>query len=83
MVRYMFDYDAVAELYFGGVRARRKIGYRRFSQASAAILYAIEQLGPLELNGAFLEVNDDRIGAAEIRSLYEHADFPLARRDAQ
>jgi hypothetical protein len=82
MVSAMFDYDAAAELFFGhpGVRARSKVGYRRFAHASGAVLFAVEQLAPALLNGAFLEVNDDRFNAAEIRSLYEHADFPLARR---
>jgi hypothetical protein len=82
MVPPMFDYDAAAELFFGhpGVRARSKVGYRRFAHASNAVLFAVEQLAPALLNGAFLEVNDDRFNAAEIRSLYEHADFPLARR---
>lgn len=77
----MIDYNAAAELYFGG--RRKKVGYRRFSQASAAVLYAVEQLPPEALNGAFIEVNDDRIGAAEIRSLYEHEDFPLQKSAAR
>jgi hypothetical protein len=81
----MFDYDAAAELYFGhpGARARRKVGYRRFPQAAAAIQFAAEQLAPAALDTAFMEVNDDRFNAAEIRQLYEHADFPLARRAAR
>jgi hypothetical protein len=78
----MFDYDAAAELFFGhpGMRARGKVGYRRFANASSAVLFAVEQLAPTVLNGTFLEVNDDRFNAAEIRSLYEHIDFPLARK---
>jgi hypothetical protein len=78
----MFDYEAAAELFFGhpGVKTRSKVGYRRFAQASSAVLFAVEQLTPAVLNGTFLEVNDDRFNATEIRSLYEHADFPLTRR---
>jgi len=81
----MFDYDAAAELYFGhaGTRARRKVGYRRFPRAAAAIQFAAEQLPPAALDSAFMEVNDDRFNAAEIRELYEHTDFPLARRAAR
>lgn len=78
----MFDYDAKAELFFGhpGMRMRSKVGYRRFSHASTAVQFAVESLAPAIFNGTFLEVNEDRFNAAEIRSLYEHADFPLARK---
>jgi hypothetical protein len=80
--RKMFDYDAAAELFFGhpGMRARSKVGYRRFTRASNAVLFAVEQLAPAVLNGTFLEVNENRFNAAEIRSLYEREDFPLARK---
>jgi hypothetical protein len=80
--RQMFDYEAAAELFFGhpGMRARSKVGYRRFASASSAVLFAVEQLSPTVFNGTFLEVNDDRFNAAEIRSLYEHIDFPLVRK---
>jgi hypothetical protein len=81
----MFDYDAAAELYFGhpNARTRRKVGYRRFPRAATAIQFAAEQLAPAARDSAFLEVNDARFNAAEIRELYEHTDFPLARRAAQ
>jgi hypothetical protein len=80
--RAMFDYEASAELFFGhpGVRSRSKVGYRRFPHASTAVLFAVEQLAPAMLNGTFLEVNENRFNAAEIRSLYEHEDFPLVRK---
>jgi hypothetical protein len=78
----MFDYNANAELFFGhpGVRTRNKVGYRRFARAASAVLFAVEQLSPTILHGTFLEVNDDRFNATEIRSLYDHVDFPLARK---
>jgi hypothetical protein len=81
----MFNYNDGAELYFAGsgARARRRIGYRRFARAAAAIQFAIEQLPPATLQGAFLEVGEERFGAADILLLYEHADFPLRRRAAQ
>jgi hypothetical protein len=80
--RHMFDYDATAELFFGhpSMRTRNKVGYRRFARAASAVLFAVEQLSPAVLHGTFLEVNDDRFNAAEIRSLYDHVDFPLARK---
>jgi hypothetical protein len=85
MVRRMFDYDASAGLYFGrpGVHARKATGYRRFASAAAAVLFAIEQLAPAQLDFALLEVDEDRFSAADIRLLYESADFPLARKTAQ
>jgi hypothetical protein len=81
----MFDYEASAELFFGhpGMRSRSKVGYRRFPHASTAVQFAVEQLAPAMLNGTFLEVNENRFNAAEIRSLYEHQDFPLARKTGQ
>lgn len=85
MVKRMFDYNAAAELYFGrpGVHARKMPTYRRFGSASAAVLFAIEQLAPAQLDYALLEVDEDRFSAADIRLLYESVDFPLARKAAQ
>ena len=84
MLHRMFNYDAAAGLYFGrpGVHARKATGYRRFASASAAVLFAIEQLAPAQLDFALLEVDEDRFSAADIRLLYESADFPLARKTA-
>jgi hypothetical protein len=81
----MFDYDAGAELYFGGsgVGARRKVGYRRFARAAAAIQFAVETLSPAAFQRAFLEVDEERFGAADILLLYGHIDFPLRRRATQ
>jgi hypothetical protein len=85
MVMRMFDFNASAGLYFGrpGVHARKMTGYRRFASASAAVLFAVEQLAPAQLDHALLEVEEDRFNAAEIRLLYESADFPLARKGAR
>ena len=81
----MFDYDAGAELYFGGsgLRARRKVGYRRFARAAAAIQFAVEQLPPAAFQGSFLEVDEERFGSADILLLYKHVDFPLRRSPVQ
>jgi len=77
----MFDYSADAELYprRSGLRARNKLGYRRFSTAAEAIAFAIETLPPELLNGAYLEVNEERFDASQIRSLYDDARFPRPR----
>jgi hypothetical protein len=77
----MFDYDAAAELFSrrSGLKSRNQIGYRRFSRASDAILFAIETLPSDLLAGASLEVDDQRFNAGEIRTLYDDAEFPLRR----
>lgn len=77
-----FDYNAAAELYPTRRRLPRRelFRYKRFSQAAAAIRFAIEDLPPECLVGAFLEVDEERYGGDDIRRLYESADYPLRRR---
>ena len=77
-----FDYGAEAELFPTRSRfsMRQSVGYRRFSRAAEAIRYAIEELPPELLAGAYLEVEEGRFDRNGIRRLYEHADYPLARR---
>lgn len=80
-----FDYDAAAELFPGRRQLPRRepFGYKRFEQAAQAIRFAIEELPPKYLVGAFLEVDEHRYGSEEIRRLYESANYPLPRREAQ
>jgi hypothetical protein len=80
-----FDYNAEAELFPTRKRIPRRqpLGYRRFAKAAHAIRFAIEDLPPELLIGAFLEVDEQRYNSDEIRRLYERADYPLARRGAQ
>jgi hypothetical protein len=77
-----FDYSAAAELYSTRRRMPRRqpLGYRRFAQAAQAIRFAIEDLEPELLVGAFLEVGEERFDSGGIRQLYDSAEYPLARR---
>jgi hypothetical protein len=78
-----FDYSIQAELFPTRSRKTGRAGfaYRRFARAADAIRFAIEELPPEGLVGAFLEVDEERFDGAAIRRLYEHADYPLARRN--
>jgi hypothetical protein len=75
-----FDYKAPAELF--PARNRKipsKVKYRRFERAADAIRFAIEELPAPLLLGAFIEVDEDRLGHKDIRELYDSADYPLKR----
>lgn len=80
-----FDFDAAAELFPTRKRQRRRepFGYKRFAQAAQAIQFAVEDLPPEFLVGAFLEVEEERYGSDDIRRLYDSAEYPLARRAAR
>jgi len=77
-----FDYDAAAELFPTRRRLPRRepFGYKRFTQAAQAIRFAMEDLPPGCLVGAFLEVDEQRYGSDDIRRLYESSKYPLRRR---
>jgi hypothetical protein len=80
-----FDYYAEAELFPTRRRLPRRepFGYKRFTQAAEAIRFAIEDLPPQCLVGAFLEVDEQRYGSDDIRRLYESTEYPLTRRGAE
>lgn len=80
-----FDYNAAAELFATRRRLphRQPFGYKRFAHAAQAIRFAVEELPQECLVGAFLEVDEQRYGSADIRRLYESAGYPLTRRAAR
>ena len=84
MVMVEFDYSLSAELFPSRNRKHttQSLRYRRFAGAADAIRFAIEELPPELLVGAFLEVDGKRYGSEEIRRLYESSDYPLRRRAA-
>jgi hypothetical protein len=77
----IFNYNTAAELFAARSRSPRRqaIEYRRFGSAAEAIRFAIEELPPDLLAGAYLEVDEERFDSKAIRQLYESADYPLAR----
>jgi hypothetical protein len=75
------DYAAPSELFpCRSRKARKPVGYKRFSNAAEAIRFAMEDLPPDLLLGASLEVEEERFDSDGIRELYESDAFPLARR---
>lgn len=72
-----FDFSAPAELFPSRNRKiANKVKYRRFDHAADAIRYAIEELPEPLLLGAYIEINEQRIGHKDIRAIYEDANFP-------
>ena len=72
-----FDLNAPAELFPSRNRKiANKVKYRRFDHASDAIRFAIEELPEALLLGAYIEINEERLGHKDIRALYESANFP-------
>ena len=85
-----FDYTTEAELFpAGGAplpnrarRGRQPIGYGRFARAADAIRFAIEELPPNLLLRAHLKVDEKQFDGDGMRRLYESAEYPLVRRNA-
>jgi hypothetical protein len=75
-----FDYSAPAELFPSRNRKIKSlVKYRRFDKAADAIRFAMEELSPPLLLGAFIEIDEARLDHKNIRDLYESADYPLKK----
>jgi hypothetical protein len=75
-----FDYAAPAELFPSrNRRVASKVKYRRFDKAADAIRFAVEELPEPQLLGAYIEVENGRLGHKDIRALYESEAYPLKR----
>ena len=78
-----FDFSAPAELFPSrNKNGHGRIAYKRFDTAAEAIRYSIEDMPGAALLGAYLESEETRCGAQEIRHLYESVAYPLKRRTA-
>jgi hypothetical protein len=77
-----FDYNAPAEIFAGrSMRGPRPMRYQRFETGAEALRFAIEVLPRANLLGAILEANERRYWHAEIRKLYDSANYPLPRKE--
>jgi hypothetical protein len=76
------NYQSEAVLYCSksGKRRSGALTIRRFTHASDAIRYAIEELTPERLASCSIEIDDDRLFGKEIRPLYDSDEFPLLRK---
>lgn len=73
-----FDFDQSADLFARAHRAQH-VKYYKFPTAAQAIRFAIEQLPQNLRGGLVMEIDEVRYRAPEILTLYQRADFPLAR----
>jgi len=78
-----FDYSAPAELFPSRNRkVASKIKYRRFDKAAEAIRFAVEELPEPLLLGAYIQIDEQRLGHKDIRALYESERYPLKKQAA-
>jgi hypothetical protein len=78
-----FDYSAPAELFPSRNRkVASKIKYRRFDKAADAIRFAVEELPEPLLLGAYIQIDEQRLGHKDIRALYESKRYPLKKQAA-
>jgi hypothetical protein len=78
----VFNYRAEAELFPTKNRRSKSapFAYRRFERAADAIRFAVEDLPADAFAGAYLEVGEIRFDRRGIRELYDHAEYPHARK---
>ena len=79
-----FKFEEPADVFVGGGRLSKRypMAYRRFATGAEAIRYAVELQSEEKLAATVVEMEEARFGAAEIRTLYESAGYPLPRRQA-
>jgi len=76
-----FDYSAPAELFPSRNRKiSTRVKYRRFDRAAEAIRFAVEELPESLLLGAYIEIDETRLGHKDIRALYESEHYPLKKK---
>ena len=76
-----FNFNAPAELFPSRNRkVVSKIKYRRFDHAAEAIRFAVEELPEALLLGAYIEIEESRLGHKDIRALYESEYYPLKKK---
>jgi Arc/MetJ-type ribon-helix-helix transcriptional regulator len=76
-----FDFSAPAELFPSRNRkVASKIKYRRFDNAADAIRFAVEELPEPLLLGAYIEIEEERLGHKDILALYESERYPLKKK---
>jgi len=76
-----FDFNAPAELFPSRNRKiANKVKYHRFDRAADAIRFAVEELPEPQLLGAYIEIEEARLGHKVIRELYDSAEYPLTKR---
>ena len=79
-----FDYGAPAELFPSRNRkVANKIKYRRFDKAAEAVRFAVEELPEPQLLGAYIQIDEQRLGHQEMRALYASERYPLKKRAKQ
>ncbi len=78
-----FDFGAPAELFPSRNRkVASKIKYRRFDKAADAIRFAVEELPEPLFLGAYIQIDEQRLGHKDIRALYESERYPLKKQAA-
>lgn len=81
LIVHKFNYNAPAELFPSrNKKIANKVKYRRFEHAAEAIRFAVEELPEPLLLGAFIELENERLGHKDIRALYDSAEYPLTKR---
>ena len=79
-----FDYNEPADVFVASRRLSKRypMAYHRFQTGAEAIRFVIEVLGADKLLATVVEGSEVRLAGAEIRSLYDSADYPLSRCEA-